>query len=166
MVGNCQFAALIDRKGAVVFCCLPRFDSEPVFSTLLDEREGGTFQVGPADGSPGTQRYLDNSNVLETRFTTPDGTFRVLDFAPRFVQFERMFRPTKLVRIVEPLSGTPRIRIQCDPRLGWSKDLPRRDVGSHHVSYLGYQAELRLTTDVWRGAIQCRSRCRRFATAS
>ncbi len=148
MVGNCQFAALIDRSGAVVFCCLPRFDSEPIFCSLLDEREGGSFRVAAADGSQGVQRYLDNSNVLETRFTTPEGSFRVLDFAPRFLQFDRMFRPTKLVRIVEPLSGTPRVRIECDPVLGWSKRKPARDAGSHHVSYLGFPCELRLTTDV------------------
>jgi len=148
VVGNCQFAALIERSGAVVFCCLPRFDSEPVFSTMLDEQDGGTFVVGAADGSPGVQRYLDNTNVLETRFTTPEGTFRVLDFAPRFQQFERMFRPTKLIRIVEPIAGTPSVRIVCDPRLGWSKQRPRRDAGSHHISYHGFSSELRLTTDV------------------
>ena len=37
VVGNCQFSALIDNKGEVVWCCLPRFDSEPVCSTLLDK---------------------------------------------------------------------------------------------------------------------------------
>jgi hypothetical protein len=40
LVGNCQFSALIERSGAVVFCCLPRFDSEPVFGSLLDP-DGG-----------------------------------------------------------------------------------------------------------------------------
>lgn len=147
VIGNCQYAALVARTGSVVFCCMPRFDSEPIFSTLLDP-DGGSFSVQPADGSEGVQRYLDNSNVLETRFDTPDGSFRVLDFAPRFYQFERMFRPTKLMRIVEPISGTPRVKVVCDPRLGWSKQVPSRDVGSHHVSYLGFGTELRLTTDV------------------
>jgi GH15 family glucan-1,4-alpha-glucosidase len=148
IIGNCQFAALSHRSGAIVFACLPRFDSEPVFGSLLDEDDGGEFVIGPADGSLGTQRYLDNTNVLETRFTTPEGSFRVLDFAPRFMQFERSFRPTKIVRIVEPLEGTPSIRVRCDPRLGFSKRVPTRDVGSHHVSFLGYASELRLTTDV------------------
>jgi GH15 family glucan-1,4-alpha-glucosidase len=148
VIGNCQFAALIDRSGGVGFCCLPRFDSEPVFARLLDREDGGTFSVGPADGSLGKQRYLDNTNVLETVFEGPDGRFRVLDFAPRFMQYDRTFRPTKLVRVVEPLSGTPRLRIRCDPRLGWSKEVPRRDQGSHHISYLGFTSELRLTTDV------------------
>lgn len=95
----------------------------------------------------GTQRYLPNTNILETRFEDADGAFRVLDFAPRFMQHERSFRPTKFVRIVEPISGTPRIRVKCDPILGWSKARPRREYGSHHVSFLGYDAELRLTTD-------------------
>ena len=93
------------------------------------------------------QRYLTNTNVLETRFQTPDGAFRVLDFAPRFLQYDRSFRPTKLVRVVEPLTGTPRIRVSCDPVLGWSKARPGRENGSHHISYRGYPAELRLTTN-------------------
>jgi GH15 family glucan-1,4-alpha-glucosidase len=148
IIGNCQFAALAHRSGAIVFACLPRFDSEPVFGALLDEEDGGAFVIAPADGSLGTQRYLDNTNVLETRFTTPDGSFRVIDFAPRFMQFERSFRPTKIVRIVEPLEGTPRVQVRCDPRLGFSKRVPTRDVGSNHISFLGYGSELRLTTDV------------------
>ncbi|HEX6245921.1 MAG TPA: trehalase-like domain-containing protein, partial [Polyangiales bacterium] len=148
VIGNCQYAALIDRSGGVGFCCWPRFDSEPVFARLLDWDNGGTFSIEPVDGTPGKQRYLDNTNVLETRFDGPDGSFRILDFAPRFIQYDRTFRPTKLVRVVEPLSGTPRIRIRCDPRLGWSKAVPKRETGSHHIKYLGFAAELRLTTDV------------------
>ncbi|MFO0612468.1 MAG: glycoside hydrolase family 15 protein [Polyangiaceae bacterium] len=147
LVGNCQIAALVRRDGAVVWACMPRFDSPPVFGALLDEEGGGRFTIGPAARGLGVQRYLPNTNVLETRFDTADGAFRVLDFAPRFIQYERSFRPTKLVRIVESLSGTPRIRVACDPILGWSKARPRRDVGSHHVSFAGYPAELRLTTD-------------------
>ncbi len=107
LIGNCQFSALIENTGTVVWCCLPRFDAEPVFSTLLDERDGGRFIVSPADGSRGVQRYLDNTNVLETTFRSADGAFRVLDFAPRFPQHERMFRPTQLFRIVEPIDGAP-----------------------------------------------------------
>ena len=148
LIGNCQFAALVDRRGAIVWCCLPRFDSEPAFASLLDEKGGGEFLVGPSDATIGAQRYLDNTNVLETRFDTPDGAFRVLDFAPRFTLFDRSFRPTKLVRVIEPLSGTPRIRIACDPRLGWSNRTPRVEHGSNHVLYDGYGAEVRLTTDV------------------
>lgn len=147
LIGNCQMSALVRRDGAVVWSCMPRFDSPPVFASLLDEPDGGRFSIAPADGRPGTQRYLTNTNVLETRFEGHDGAFRILDFAPRFMQHGRSFRPAKLLRIVEPLSGTPRIRVVCDPVLGWSRARPRRELGSHHVSYLGYDTEVRLTTD-------------------
>jgi GH15 family glucan-1,4-alpha-glucosidase len=63
------------------------------------------------------------------------------------MQYERSFRPTKLVRIVEPIAGTPRIRVHCDPVLGWSRGRPRAELGSHHIAYRGYETELRLTTD-------------------
>ncbi len=147
LVGNCQFAAHVNRDGAVVWCCLPRFDSPPVFGALLDAENGGRFSIGPAPAVPGTQRYLPNTNVLETQFETEGGVFRVLDFAPRFVRYARTFRPTKLIRMVEPVLGTPRVRVRCDPVLGWSKKRPMRELGSHHVSWLGYGSELRLTTD-------------------
>lgn len=148
LIGNCQLSALVERTGAIVWCCLPRFDSEPVFSTLLDENEGGQFLVGPADGSTGTQRYLDNTNVLETTFDTLDGGVRVTDFVPRFLQYDRTFRPTQIIRIVEPVHGTPRIRVRCDPRLGWSKEEPGRMFGSNHIRFERFQAQLRLTTDL------------------
>jgi GH15 family glucan-1,4-alpha-glucosidase len=147
LVGNCQFAALISARGAVEWCCLPRFDSEPVFGGLLDP-EGGAFEVGPAAGGNGRQQYLENTNVLVTTFETADGRFRVIDFAPRFVQYQRTFRPTQLIRIVEPLEGTPLVRVGCRPVLGWSKQRPERTTGSNHVRYLGFASQLRLTTDV------------------
>ncbi len=93
---------------------------------------------GPPATSLGTQRYLANTNVLETTFRTAEGSFRVIDFAPRFFMSDRSFRPTMIVRIVEPLEGMPRVRVRCDPRLGWSKKEPARIEGSHHVSYEGF----------------------------
>ena len=147
LIGNCQLSALVRRDGAIVWSCMPRFDSPPIFASLLDDSEGGRFTIGPPAETAGVQRYLPNTNVLETRFDDKDGAFRILDFAPRFMQYERSFRPTKLVRIVEPLSGTPRIRVLCDPVLGWSRTRPRPELGSHHVAYHGYPTELRLTTD-------------------
>src|SRR5262245_6920227 len=120
VIGNCQCAALVERTGAIVWCCLPQFDSDPVFGSLLDPM-GGSFIVAGADGTPGVQRYIDNTNVLETTFEAPGGRFRVVDFAPRFEQHARMFRPTSIIRLVEPLEGSPRIVVRCDPVLGWSK---------------------------------------------
>jgi GH15 family glucan-1,4-alpha-glucosidase len=148
LIGNCQFSALVENDGSVVWCCLPRFDSEPVFASLLDHADGGTFRIAPADDTRGEQRYLENTNVLETRFASRDGAFRVLDFAPRFLLYDRAFRPTQLVRVIEPLEGTPRISVRCEPRIGWSKGRPARVSGSNHVQFEGFESALRLTSDV------------------
>src|ERR1700690_1755009 len=148
VVGNCQFSAIVESTGEIVWCCLPRFDSEPIFSTLLDAAHGGKFIVGPADEKAGKQSYIENTNILKTTFETSSGSFQVVDFAPRFVQYGRTFRPTQLYRIVEPLVGSPRIRVSCEPRLGWSKQTPVRLNGSKHTEFEGFESRLRLTTDV------------------
>jgi hypothetical protein len=67
---------------------------------------------------------------------------------PRFVLYDRIFRPTEIVRIVEPVSGTPRIRVVCGPRLGWSRRQAVQVQGSNHVRFEGFPAQLRLTTDL------------------
>ncbi len=148
LIGNCQFAALIERTGEVVWCCLPRFDSEPIFSTLLDHEGGGRFCVSAVDGLAGVQRYVENTNVLETVFQAEGGSFRVLDFAPLFLQHGRVFRPTQLLRVVEPLDGAPYVKVICEPRIGWSKTPPAQLRGSNHVQFDGFSSPLRLTTDV------------------
>lgn len=148
IIGNCQYSALISNRGSVVWCCLPRFDSDPIFASLLDEENGGRFTICPAENTAGIQRYITNTNILETIFETPSGSFRVIDFAPRFFQHARSFRPTQLFRIVEPVSGSPMIRVQCDPRLGWSKEAPRSFAGSHHIEYEGFSNRLRFTSDI------------------
>ncbi len=148
LIGNCQFSAHVARSGDVVWCCLPRFDSEPLFSSLLDAENGGRFSIAPAGGGLGRQHYLPNTNILCTTFEVPDGRFRIIDFAPRFSLHDRYFRPTQLHRIVEPLAGTPTIRVRCDPRLGWSRRAPERHQGSNHLEWQGFGAQARLTTDV------------------
>ena len=138
VIGNCQFSALIHNSGEIVWCCLPRLDSDPVFSTLLDRENGGRFRVSPADGEAGQQRYIPHTNILETTFQTPTGSFRVIDFAPRFMQYGRAFRPAQLIRIVTGLiDGTAARFCHCEPKHGWAKTSPVVVEGSDHLNYRG-----------------------------
>lgn len=148
LIGNCQLAAHVRCDGDITWCCMPRFDSEPVFASLLDPHKGGRFGINASIHTEGMQRYLPNTNVLETTIIGPEGKFRIIDFAPRFIQYDRAFRPKMLIRIVEPIEGTPRIRVTCDPALGWSGERPKRYEGSHHISFHGFDSEVRLTTDI------------------
>src|SRR3954469_25949681 len=115
IVGNCAYVAHIDTCARVVWMCLPRFDSSSVFGHLLDHERGGQLAVEPVDasGAPGRQQYLWNTNVLETTIEAPDGGFRVTAGPPRYKHSGRSYKPLMLVRKLEPISGTPRIRVLC-----------------------------------------------------
>jgi GH15 family glucan-1,4-alpha-glucosidase len=148
LIGNCQYAALVHRSGDICWCCWPRFDSEPLFGSLLDAERGGHFSVSPVSGELGQQSYIANTNVLITRFDTESGSFRIIDLAPRFLLHGRSFRPVQLFRIIEPLAGRPVVRVSCKPLVGWSRATPGCHQGSNHLQFEGFSAPLRLTTDV------------------
>ena len=152
VVGNCAFAALIDRRASVAWACMPRFDGDPVFAGLLegsrpeDERSCFDVEVEGFDGSE--QRYLENTPVLVTTLRDREGRgLEVTDFAPRFTQFGRRYRPMALIRILRPIEGQPRIRLRIRPRFGDSRRPAEVTHGSNHVRYVGPDLAIRLTTD-------------------
>ena len=60
--------------------------------------------------------YVRNTAIVTTLLTDRHGgAVRITDFAPRFRQFGRMFRPPQLFRIIEPVAGLPRITIRLRP---------------------------------------------------
>ncbi|HET7415283.1 MAG TPA: trehalase-like domain-containing protein, partial [Arthrobacter sp.] len=44
LIGDMRTAALLDRWGRINWMCWPRFDSTPVFGSLLDPGRGGCWQ--------------------------------------------------------------------------------------------------------------------------
>ena len=150
LIGNCAFLGLIGTDTAVRWLCWPRFDSSFVFGSLLDEDKGGEYSIRPAAGGSfeSSQYYEANTNVLCTEIATADGRYRVTDFAPRFAQYERYYKPLMLIRKVEPLDGTPRVRVACRPMGQYGElELTRRR-SSNHIAFLGLEEEIRLTTNI------------------
>ena len=45
VIGNCAYSALVDARARIVWCCLPRFDGDPIFNALIDPSENGAFCV-------------------------------------------------------------------------------------------------------------------------
>lgn len=153
VIGNCVYNALIDQQARMVWCCMPRFDGDPVFNSLLAnngdvDSAGGLFDVQVDGFSNSEQSYLDNTAVLSTKLSDDAGrTLEVVDFAPRFNQFGRRFRPMAMVRILRPVEGNPRIRIRLRPRFDYGATVPRCTHGSNHIRYVGPNLTLRLTTN-------------------
>ncbi len=149
LIGNCAISALIDGEARIVWSCFPRFDGDPIFCRLLDDDgERGFFGVELDGGVSIEQRYVENTALLETIMRDKTGNgIKITDFAPRFELFGRMFHPTTLVRIVEPLGEAPRIRIRCRPLYNYGAQLPVITRGSNHIRYVDDVVALRLTTN-------------------
>jgi len=151
LIGNCQIAALLDGDASITWYCVPRLDSDPVFSSLLagdQEPENGLCAIDLRDHASSEQRYLRNTAIVETILRDEHGgTARITDFAPRFNHFGRKFRPVAIMRIIEPLEGRPRIRIRIRPAENYGGDMQKRAFGSHHIRYVGADYVMRLTTD-------------------
>ena len=150
IIGNCTISALIDRRGTIVWSCLPRFDGDPLFCRLLDDgaADRGFFAIELQDMVRCEQHYLHNTAVLVTRLTDREGGgVEVTDFAPRFFHFGRMFRPTTIVRTIKPFGERPRIRVRIRPVYGYGAQAPEVTRGSNHIRYVGPDHGLRLTTN-------------------
>jgi GH15 family glucan-1,4-alpha-glucosidase len=149
LIGNCAYLALIGKDTNIEWMCLPRFDSSFVFGGLIAGQKGGEFSIKPdSDNNSCDQSYIPNTNILRTQITTNEGSYCVTDFAPRFMQNDRYYRPQMLIRKIEPLSGYPRVRVRCKPVGDYGKITPEIERGSNHLRFSGLGEALRLTTDI------------------
>ncbi|MBO9872351.1 MULTISPECIES: glycoside hydrolase family 15 protein [Xanthomonas] len=151
VIGNGSFGALIDKRASVVWSCLPAFDGDPAFCALLSPRAhpGGDFSIELEDFVDSDQHYLANTAILRTVLRDAHGgAVEVIDFAPRWRNHGRFYRPVSIIRQVRPLAGNPRIRVLARPLADWGARQPESTWGSNHVRWLLPDFTLRLTTDV------------------
>jgi len=150
VIGNCTWGALIDSRARLVWACLPRFDSDPLFPALLDAapEHDGSFTIDLVDFESCEQSYDGNTAILVTVLRDRAGNaLEIRDFAPRFVNRGRFYRPALLVRRLRPLRGDPRIRILLRPRHGYGALRPSLTRGSNHLRIVTPDLTMRLTTD-------------------
>jgi GH15 family glucan-1,4-alpha-glucosidase len=151
LIGNCGISALIDRQARMVWCCMPRFDGDPVFHALLGNASGdpsdGAFTIELVGFKSAEQAYIPNTAILVTILRGESGSIEITDFLPRFYTRNRPFRPQTLIRKITVKEGSPRIRIKLRPRFRYGEAAPAISSGSNHIRYAGPELTLRLTTD-------------------
>jgi GH15 family glucan-1,4-alpha-glucosidase len=149
VIGNGRTAALVDPASRLVWWCFPRFDADPIFSRLLAGDEEKGFSDVVLDGMVDVQSdYVRNTAIVSTILTDRHGgAVKITDFAPRFRQYGRTFRPPQLFRIIEPVAGLPRITIRVRPTHSYGKPMKQRTMGSNHIRYFQDDLAIRLTTD-------------------
>jgi GH15 family glucan-1,4-alpha-glucosidase len=149
LIGNSCVAAFVNSEARIVWWCFPRFDGDPVFSRLLaGDEEKGFCDVVVHDLRSVDSHYVRNTAIVETILTCRDGaSLRVTDFAPRFLLYERPFRPPQIIRRIEPVSGIPRIAIRVRATHDYGSPTKMVVGGSNHIRYAGGPQVMRLTTD-------------------
>lgn len=149
IIGNCAYIAHVQTDTNISWLCWPSFQDSFVFGGLLDKGMGGEFSILPQGGiTESKQYYVDNTNILATEISSEQGSYRVTDFAPRFEQFERYFKPLMIIRKIEKLTGNPKIKVTCNPTVNYGMDTLERNRGSNHIQFEKSGIKMRLATNM------------------
>ena len=146
IIGDLHSVALVGTDGSIDWLCLPRFDAPSVFGAILDDEKGGRFRIAPAeDGATRKQLYWPDTNVLITRFFTPEGVGEVTDYmpidAPGGGRGEH-----QIVRRVEAVRGAMRFRMECSPAFNYARDEHRTEISPGGATFHSPELSLGLAS--------------------
>jgi GH15 family glucan-1,4-alpha-glucosidase len=147
LIGDCHGTALVSRSGSIDWCCMPRMDSESCFGRILDWDSGGYCSISPRDSYDVARRYLENTLVLETTWTTNNGHARMLDFfAMRPGGAQRPHR--QLVRIINGVDGEVELDLDLVVRFDYGELKPwMRQVNEDTYAAVGSNDGLLIWSD-------------------
>ena len=119
LIGDTVTAALVAKDGSIDWLCVPRFDSNACFAALLGTAENGRWNISPANADVRiTRQYRENTLILETEFTTPEGCVRLIDFMPVGGD------ATHIVRIVQGVDGCVPMEVDLTIRFDYGSIVP------------------------------------------
>ena len=122
LIGDLGTCALVSDEGSVDWCCFPHLESASAFAAILDDERGGRFAVRPSGRFESEQRYVERTNVLQTEFSTPDGSAVLTDFMPivRTPTEDQPLPPT-LVRRFTCTDGAVDVDVEFCPRFDYAR---------------------------------------------
>jgi GH15 family glucan-1,4-alpha-glucosidase len=119
LLGDCETAALVSRRGSIDWLCWPRFDSSACFAALLGGPEHGHWLIAPQrESAQVTRRYRPNTLILETVMETADGVVTLVDFMPP------RGRNSDVVRLVRGDRGRVAMRTELVLRFDYGRTVP------------------------------------------
>jgi GH15 family glucan-1,4-alpha-glucosidase len=149
VIGNMRTAALVAMDGSIDWLCYPHFDSPSVFAALLDDKKGGFFRIGPAEGVDAQRKqfYWPDTNVLVTRFLTADGVAEITDFMPVGDE-SPSGHVSPVIRHVHAARGTMRLRMDCRPAFDYARAAHEVSLSEHGACFASAKLSLSLTSTV------------------
>jgi GH15 family glucan-1,4-alpha-glucosidase len=121
IIGDLHTTALVGMDGTIDWLCLPQFDSPSVFASILDDKKGGFFRIEAVDGTVNRKQfYWPDTNVLVTRFLSPDGVGQIVDFMP--IQDGSPWPGRHLIiRQAQSLRGAMKFQMECRPAFDFAR---------------------------------------------
>jgi GH15 family glucan-1,4-alpha-glucosidase len=148
VIGDLHTIALVGTDGTIDWFCSPHFDSPSVFASILDAERGGRFRISPAvEDWRSKQLYFPDTNVLITRFLTPDGVSEVQDFMT-IAGADEEVHPHRLVRRILVVRGEMRFAVEVAPRFNYGRDEHRIRVHDEGAVFLSSDLSLALSASV------------------
>ena len=148
VIGDTQTVALVGMNGSIDWFCFPRFDSPSVFAAILDDKKGGYFKIAPVtDVTSYKQLYWPETNVLITRFLSPDGVAEITDYMP--IGRDMMAPGSRqIVRRVEMARGSMVLRLECYPAFNYARDTHETRISSQGATFHAPGLSLGLASSV------------------
>jgi GH15 family glucan-1,4-alpha-glucosidase len=147
LIGDLHTIALVGTEGTIDWYCCPRFDSPSVFGAILDSERGGHYRLRPAgEGWTTKQLYFPDTNVLITRFLTPEGVGEVEDFMP-VGQVHDGEHLQRLIRRVVAVRGRMHFELECAPRFDYGRERHSLEPHPHGALFRAPSCTLALETD-------------------
>ena len=148
IIGDMHTLAMVGKDGSIDWFCFPRMDSASVFAAIVDDNKGGRFKICPVmEGVANKQLYWPETNVLITRFLSPDGVGEVTDFMPVGARGDRHHH-SQLVRFVKTVRGAMAFRMECRPAFNYARDQHQTEITAEGASFHSPSLNLRLQTSV------------------
>jgi GH15 family glucan-1,4-alpha-glucosidase len=149
VIGNMRTVALVSVRGAIDWYCFPRFDSPSVFAALLDDENGGSFSIRPLeDRVIHKQLYWPDTNVLLTRFLSPDGVGEIEDFMPVGRAALLAGCQDEIVRRVKVVRGSLNFEMRCEPAFDYARTRPRVSIEKNGAAFQGAGLVLALSSPI------------------
>ncbi|HEY9611485.1 glycoside hydrolase family 15 protein [Allocoleopsis sp.] len=148
IIGNMYTTALVGLNGSIDWFCFPNHDSPSVFAALLNHQKGGHFQISPlTDEVTHKQFYWPETNVLITRFLTPDGVGEIADFMPVGMTAQEPGHHW-LVRRVKVVRGSMDFHMECRPAFNYARDEHQTTLTCAGAEFHSPKLNLELSTNI------------------
>jgi GH15 family glucan-1,4-alpha-glucosidase len=147
LLADGERGAVVGPSGDIAWLCVPRWDSDSVFSSLIGGR--GSYVVTPSDTHVWGGFYEEGSLIWRDRWITTSGILQCRE-ALRYPADEHC---VVVLRRLQADDTPARITVELTPRAGYDTE-PLRDAHRHGDVWTGRVGGLYLR---WTGAAEARA---------